>query len=96
MGKSLIPVEGKHSLMNSLHVFGAMPDGVAGPGLVVADGGMLYSDGDYGCLWDGGWPDHPARRETIRSAIELGINLGVFSANTKHFHALSQNSRQEE
>jgi hypothetical protein len=96
LGKNLMPVEGEHSLMNSLHVFGGMPEGVAGPGLMVANGGMLYSDGDYGCLWGGGWPDQPAPRETIRSAMELGINLGVFSANTKHLHSLSQDSGQEE
>lgn len=80
MGKDLTPVDRGHSLLASLHFFSGMPEGVGGPCLMLADGGMMYSDGDYGCLWDGGWPEKPAPRESIRSAVELGINLGAYAA----------------
>ena len=90
--RNLAPVERGHSLLTSLHIFSGAPEGIDGPGLILADGGMVYSDGDYGCLWAGGWPDSAAPRDGIRSAIELGINIAVYSANSRNFQSLRTDS----
>ncbi|MCH8062978.1 MAG: hypothetical protein IH861_10795, partial [Chloroflexi bacterium] len=68
-------------LFTSHYLFAQAPDGPDGSGVIVAGDGLIYSDSDYGCLWDGGRPDVPASREAIRSALELGTNLGVLSSS---------------
>ena len=88
LGPDLGPVERGHSLLSSLHLFTSVPEGVDGPGLMIANGGIVYSDGDYGCLWDGGWEKKPAPRESIRSGVELGVNLAAYSAQRSRRRSL--------
>ena len=78
--KQLASVERGNRLLTSHYLFAQAPDGPDGSGAIVAGDGLIYSDGDYGCLWDGGRPNVPASREAIRSALELGTNLGVLSS----------------
>ncbi len=84
LGAKLTTVERGHPLFTVHHVFAEVPGGVDGPALIVSGEGIIYSDGDYGCLWDGGRPEKPAPREAIRSAVELGTNLGVYSHQRVH------------
>ncbi len=90
MGRDLTPVEQGHPILSAHHVFSGPPEGIDGPSALVADGGIFYSDGDYGCLWAGGRPGRPATREAIRSATELGINLGVFAAQGAHLRSVKE------
>ena len=90
LGKDLAPVRQGHPLLTSLHIFGGAPDGIDGPATIMADGGLVYSSGDFGCLWNGGRSDPPAPRETIRSAVELGINLCAYTARATQIHSLEQ------
>lgn len=90
LGKDLAPVRQGHPLLTSLHIFGGAPDGINGPASIMADGGLVYSNGDFGCLWNGGRPDQPAPREAIRSAVELGINLCAYTARETQIHSLEQ------
>ena len=79
--KQLDSVERGDRLFTAHYLFAQAPDGPDGSGVIVAGDGLIYSDADYGCLWDGGRPDVPASREAIRSALELGANLGVLSSS---------------
>jgi len=40
--------------------------------------GVVYSDVDYGCAWQGGRVDAPLARGAIRDALELGVNIALF------------------
>ncbi len=89
LSKEMAVVERGHPLFNAYHLFAKAPDGAqeATP-LIVAGEGIVYTDGDYGCLWEGGRPDAPASRETIRAATELGTNIGVFASQRRHTRAV--------
>ncbi|MBM3941655.1 MAG: DUF4159 domain-containing protein [SAR202 cluster bacterium] len=93
LGRTLTPAGRGHPMFTSLHPFAGPPEGIAGPAVVVADDAVVYSDGDYGCLWDGGWTGHPASRETIRASVELGANLAVYSSRRRQVHSLQTASR---
>ena len=80
LGKELASLERGDRLLTAHFLFALAPDGPDGPGSVVTGDGLIYSDADYGCLWNGGRPDVSASREAIRSAQELGVNLGVLSS----------------
>ena len=88
MDRELSPVGGGHPLLSACHVFGEVPEGIEGAPMVRAGTGMVYSEGDYGCLWSGGHAESPASREIIRSAFELGVNLGAYAARSTYEHSL--------
>lgn len=75
-------VERGHWLFKSHYLFAQAPDGVNGPALIASGGGLIYSGGDFGCLWEGGRAENAATRERIRSAIELGVNLGAYASES--------------
>ena len=77
-------VERSHPLFNSHYLFAEPPNGVEGATQILFSDGIFYSNGDYGCLWNGGRPERSAPRPDIRSATELGINLGVYSLRRIH------------
>ncbi|MFQ5873060.1 MAG: DUF4159 domain-containing protein, partial [Dehalococcoidia bacterium] len=54
LGGNLRSVERGHPLLKIYHLFSQTPAGLDGPALVTEDQGIIYSDGDYGCLWGGG------------------------------------------
>ncbi|MDE2842627.1 MAG: DUF4159 domain-containing protein, partial [Chloroflexota bacterium] len=88
LGIEMIPVDRGHPLLSAHHMFSGAPYGVGGEHSVIAGAGMIYSQGDYGCLWNGGLPGSAATRETIRSAVEFGMNLGAYAAQTSYEHSL--------
>jgi hypothetical protein len=45
---------------------------------VLKASGLVYSDADYGCSWQGGPVDRALPRAAIREAIEFGANLAVY------------------
>ncbi|MCI0822787.1 MAG: hypothetical protein J4N34_05090, partial [Chloroflexi bacterium] len=83
-------IERGDRLLKSHHLFSQPPDGADGPALVATgvatgtatSGNLIYTNADYGCLWDGGRPDAPATRDTIRSATEFGVNMCVFASES--------------
>jgi len=74
-------VERGESLLSEPFFFAHPPDGYerqAGPGLR-ADGGVVFSTVDYGCLWQGERRDGAAGRADIRAAMECGHNLLLYA-----------------
>ena len=84
LGRTLTRVDRGHALMTAGHVFGEPPTGSRANARVLEAGGMVYSDADYGCAWQGGATDHPLPRATIRDALEFGVNLAIFRRGGAH------------
>jgi hypothetical protein len=80
LGRQLARVDRQHPLMQVRHVFAEVPLGSRAAARVLEAGGLVYSDSDYGCAWQGGPANHPLPRAAIRDAIEFGVNLAVFRA----------------
>ncbi|NVM57081.1 MAG: DUF4159 domain-containing protein [Desulfobacterales bacterium] len=78
LGLKLESVQCGHPLLSAAHMFSAVPQG-AQPGMLLEGGHMVYSASDYGCAWQGGHQGDPLPREIIRSSIELGANIVVYS-----------------
>ena len=89
LGRRLGTVARGNNLLNAYFLFAEPPEGIDGPSHLVEGNGIIYSTGDYGCLWDGGRANAPASRESIRSAMEMGINLGVYSSERGHRHSVT-------
>jgi hypothetical protein len=76
---TLQPVTRWHPLMSSRHVFAELPV-VSGEGTSLAEGGgLVLSNADYGCAWQGGPDDRPLSRDIIRAALEFGVNIAVYA-----------------
>lgn len=86
--RSLQLVERGHPLLNAYHIFAATPPGCNGQSLVMENNGIIYSDADYGCAWSGGRDTSPMPREAIRTCLELGTNVVLFSYQRARLHAL--------
>jgi hypothetical protein len=78
LGRRLSRLERGHALLENYYVFGEAPPGNRANGRVLAAGGMIYSDADYGCAWQGGPAQQPLARAIIRDALEFGVNLVVY------------------
>lgn len=77
--RPLQPVERWHPLLSARHVFAKAPLPVSsGVALSEADG-LILTTADYGCAWTGGREDAGLPRETIRAALELGVNAAVYA-----------------
>jgi hypothetical protein len=77
LGRQFEPVGRAHRLLNARHVFAAPPLPVTrGPVLSDANG-IVLTTADYGCAWAGGPADQPLPRESVRAALELGVNAAV-------------------
>jgi hypothetical protein len=74
----LARLDREHPLLTARYVFGDPPPGARGSPRVLEAGGLVYSDADYGCAWQGGPADRPLSRASIRDAIEFGANLAVY------------------
>lgn len=81
-------VERGDRLLKFHHLFAQAPDGADGPTLVAAGGNLIFTDADYGCLWDGGRPDAPATRDAIRSATEFGVNISAYASDSVRRQAI--------
>jgi hypothetical protein len=88
LGRSMQPATREHPLFRIHHLFSDAPAGVKGTATIMEGDGIIYTDGDYGCLWNGGSESQQASREVIRSALELGINMALYARNRTHNHEL--------
>jgi hypothetical protein len=75
----LRPMEMDHPVLHSYQVFGQLPPGPDGAAVIMNNHGVIYSDADYGCVWQGGRQDKPLSRGTIRDALEFGANIAIYS-----------------
>ncbi|MGH2356371.1 MAG: DUF4159 domain-containing protein, partial [Chloroflexota bacterium] len=78
LGRQLARVERGDRLLVARHVFSGPPAGARANMMVLESDGMIYSDADYGCAWQGGSPERPLPRGPIRDAIEFGVNLALY------------------
>ncbi len=69
------------SLLSDPFFFARPPDGYESQGApdLRADGGVVISTCDYGCLWQGERRSAAAAREEIRSGMEWGHNLLLYA-----------------
>ncbi len=79
LDRQLVPVENGHPVLGSLHKFSSPPAGVRGTDMMVSGDGIFFNDSDYGCLWEAGISGDNGSRESIRSTVELGVNVVVYS-----------------
>ena len=79
LDRQLVPVENGHPVLGSLHKFSSPPAGVRGTDMMVSGDGIFFNDSDYGCLWEAGVSGDNGSRESIRSTVELGVNVVVYS-----------------
>jgi hypothetical protein len=87
LGVTLRSVERNNPVLQTFHLFAEPPEGVDGRASTVADGGVIYSDADYGALWEGGKVERPADRERIRSALEFGVNIALLASRRAQLRA---------
>jgi hypothetical protein len=78
LGLRLKPIKSGDPLLEARYPFSEAPAG-AGDGDVVASGRFVVSQRDYGCAWSGAWEKKVLPRETVRTALEWGVNLAVLS-----------------
>ena len=88
LGRNLRTVGRGHPLLKIHNLFAVTPSGLDGPAMLMEDQGMVYSDGDFGCIWAGGKWDKLMPREAIRDALELGVNIALYAHERAHYHAL--------
>jgi hypothetical protein len=72
----------QHPLLSAIHVFTEAPRG-AQSATFLEGGPMFYSGNDYGCAWQGGYPNASLPREVIRAAFELGANVLAYARLSK-------------
>ncbi len=86
LGVTLEPTRLGHRLFTEPTLFGVPPAGFETKGITEfrLGGGVIFTTGDYGCLWQGERRGRPALREEIRSAHEWGANLLAFAAARRH------------
>ncbi|MBN1261989.1 MAG: DUF4159 domain-containing protein [Anaerolineae bacterium] len=80
LGVQLHPIEAGHPLLTTPHCFAAPPEGATRSEVRILVGeGVIFSTGDYGCLWAGKGHGFTPTREAIRAAHEWGENLIHFA-----------------
>ncbi len=81
----LIPLDRRHPLSLTPHLFGTYPPGFETDEkqAVTLSDGIIFSTCDYGCLWRGERRGRPATREEIRTAEEWGENLLTYALQRK-------------
>lgn len=88
LGHSMQPASRGHPVFRIHHLFSGVPAGVKGPATIMEGGGIIYTDGDYGCLWNGGSESQPVSRDIVRSAFEMGTNMALYARYRTHNHEL--------
>jgi len=79
LGRQPARVDRAHALMVTRHVFAEPPQGGRATARLLEAGGLIYSDADYGCAWQGGTPNTALPRAAIRDALEFGVNLALYA-----------------
>lgn len=78
LGLRLKAMDEKDPLLNTRYPFSEPPDG-ASKGAVTSSGRFVLSQRDYGCAWSGSCEKGGLPRETVRAALEWGVNIAVAS-----------------
>jgi hypothetical protein len=78
LGLKLTALEGSNPLLDTRYPFSEPPAG-ASEGEVVGSGRFVASLRDYGCAWSGSCGKDVLPRETVRSALEWGVNVALAS-----------------
>lgn len=78
----LKPVNHDNPLLYNINVFSEVPQGIKS-GVFLKGEGVIYTDNDYGCAWQGGHKGDPICREAIRSAFEIGTNIVDYAYQMK-------------
>jgi Domain of unknown function (DUF4159) len=78
LGLRLKPIKPNDELLNMRYPFAEPPVG-ASDGPIVASGRFVFSQRDYGCAWSSACEKTVLPRETVRAALEWGVNLAVAS-----------------
>jgi Domain of unknown function (DUF4159) len=78
LGLRLKPLEAGDPLLDTRYTFGEPPAGAV-EGKVLGQGRFVLSERDYGCAWAGFGGKATLSRETVRSALEWGVNLAIAS-----------------
>jgi hypothetical protein len=78
LGRRLSKIDRGHPIFVAHHIFSDPPAGGRTSARVMEAGGMVYSDADYGCAWQGGAAERPLGRTAIREAFEFGLNLVLY------------------
>jgi hypothetical protein len=78
LGLKLAPLGPSDPVLNMRYPFAEPPAG-AGEGEVVGSGRFIASMRDYGCAWSGMCGNDVLPRETVRSALEWGVNVAISS-----------------
>lgn len=81
LGSKPQTVQRNGPLLSDPFYFTRPPDGYENKGTpyLSADGGVVVSTYDYGCLWQGERRNGPASREEIRAGMEWGHNLLLYA-----------------
>ena len=81
LGSRPQPVPRHAGLLSEPFFFASPADGYENQGAPAlrADGGVVHSTWDYGCLWQGDRRNGAASREEIRAAMEWGHNLLLYA-----------------
>jgi hypothetical protein len=85
LGIRLEAVPPGHPLLTDPYLFAAPPPGFAAEGerKLLAGDGVVFSNYDYGCLWQGERHGGPPTREEIRAALEWGSNLVAYAVRRR-------------
>jgi len=78
LGLKLTALEQGNPLLDIRYPFSEPPAG-ASEGEVVGAGRFVASQRDYGCAWSGVCGKDTLPRETVRSALEWGVNVAIAS-----------------
>jgi hypothetical protein len=78
LGRQPTRIGRAHPLMTARYVFADPPPGMRQSPAVREANGMVYSDADYGCTWQGGPDDRSLPRSAIRDALEFGVNMAIY------------------
>jgi hypothetical protein len=86
LGVHLEPVPPGHPLLTDPYLFAAPPPGFAAEGdrKLLAGDGVVFSNYDYGCLWQGERHGGPPTREEIRAALEWGSNVVAYAVRRRN------------
>jgi len=88
LGRPLRTMEREHPVFHSCYAFGSAPPGRDGNAMVMGDESMIFSDADYGCVWEGGRKGQTLSRQVIRDALEFGTNIAVYSRHRARLQAI--------
>ena len=82
LDRRLARLERGQGVLVARYVFGSPPSLGREQVTVIEHQGMLFSDADFGCAWQGGTVAQPLRRSDIRDAFEFGVNIATYRHGT--------------